>query len=127
MNAASLAMKTRSWAGERTAPAVLVIAFCDHELHPFGRSGCVALLVKVRFSRMPKPARLEPCAPQAISMSRLQQRIRIDVDCCHHVFGQRQLVERFADEPAQAHDRFAAQQNVKPELALELFERRGRG
>jgi len=48
----------------------------------------------------------------------LKQLIRIDVDGHGDVFGEWQFVERFADEPAQAHDRFAANQDVKTELAL---------
>ena len=57
----------------------------------------------------------------------LQQLIRIDVDGGEDVFGQRKFVERFADETAQAHDRFAAHQNVETKLALQFFQRRGRG
>jgi hypothetical protein len=53
------------------------------------------------------------CAPR-----RLQQLIRIDVDSDGDVFGEWQLVERFANKSAQAHDGFAADQDVKTELAL---------
>ena len=53
------------------------------------------------------------CVPQG-----LQQLIRIDVDGDGDVFGEWQFVEGFAHEPAQAHDGFAADQNVKAELAL---------
>src|ERR1051325_11809526 len=56
----------------------------------------------------------------------LEQLIRIDIHRRDDVFGQRQLFERFADEPAQAHDRCAAQQNVKTKLALKFFQRRRR-
>ena len=48
----------------------------------------------------------------------LQQLIRIDVDSDGDVFGEWQFVERFADEPTQAHDGFTPDQNVKPKLAL---------
>ena len=48
----------------------------------------------------------------------LQQLVRIDVDGHRDVFGEREFVERFADETAQAHDGFAADQNVETELAL---------
>ena len=41
--------------------------------------------------------------------------------------GRWQFVERLADEAAQPHDCLAADQNVKTELALEFFQRRGRG
>ena len=54
----------------------------------------------------------------------LEQLIRIDIHRGDNVLGQRQFVERLAHEPAQAHDRFATQQNVKAKLALQLFERR---
>src|SRR6266478_3344371 len=47
-----------------------------------------------------------------------EQLIRIDVDRHGDVFGEWQFVERFAHEPAQAHDRFATNQDVKTELAL---------
>jgi hypothetical protein len=49
---------------------------------------------------------------------RLQQLIGIDVDSDGDVFGEWELVERFADKSAQAHDGIAADQNVKSELAL---------
>ncbi len=48
----------------------------------------------------------------------LQQLIRIDVDGDGDVFGKREFVECFAAEAAQAHDGFAADQDVKPELTL---------
>ena len=48
----------------------------------------------------------------------LQQLIRIDVDSDSDVFGKGQFVERFANEAAQAHNRFATDQDVKAELAL---------
>ena len=47
-----------------------------------------------------------------------EQLIRIDVDRDGDVFGKRQLIECLADKAAQAHDGFAADQNVKTELAL---------
>jgi hypothetical protein len=47
-----------------------------------------------------------------------KQLIRIDVDGDGDIFGERQFVECLADEPAQAHDGFAAHQNVEAELAL---------
>lgn len=53
-----------------------------------------------------------------VCSSALQQLIRIDVDGHGDVFGEWQFVEGFAHEPAQAHDGFAADQNVKSELAL---------
>jgi len=54
-----------------------------------------------------------PCASQ-----NLQQLVRIDVHGDGHVFGERQFTERFADEPTQAHDGFAADQDVEAKLAL---------
>ena len=57
---------------------------------------------------------------------RLQQLIRIDVDGYGDVFGKGQLVERFADKSAQAHNGFATDQNVKTELALQFFQGRRR-
>ena len=48
----------------------------------------------------------------------LQQLIRIDIHCDGDVFGEWQFVESFADEAAQAHDGFAADQNVETKLAL---------
>jgi hypothetical protein len=48
----------------------------------------------------------------------LQQLIRIGVDGDCDVFGEWQFVDGFADEPAQAHNGFAADQDVKAELAL---------
>ena len=52
------------------------------------------------------------------SQAGLQQLIRIDVDGDGDVLGEWQFIERFADESAQTHDGFAANQDVKPELAL---------
>jgi len=49
---------------------------------------------------------------------RLQQLIRIDVDGDGDVLRKWQFIECFADEPAQAHNGFAANQDVKTELAL---------
>lgn len=57
----------------------------------------------------------------------LEQLIRIDIYGGDDVFGQRQFVERLAHEPAQPHDCFATQQDVKPKLALQLFQRRRGG
>ena len=48
----------------------------------------------------------------------LEQLIRIDIDCYGDVFGERQFVESFADQAAEAHDGFATNQNVETELAL---------
>ena len=48
----------------------------------------------------------------------LQQLIRIDIHGDDDVFRQRQFVQRLPHEPAQAHDRFAADQDVEAELAL---------
>jgi hypothetical protein len=67
---------------------------------------------KFAIARAQSPAREERALP------RLQQLVRIDVDCDGDVFGEWQFVERFTDEPAQAHDGLAADQNVKTELAL---------
>jgi hypothetical protein len=55
---------------------------------------------------------------QARAPRRLQQLIRIDIDGDGDVFGKGQFVDGFADEAAQAHDGFAADQNVKSELSL---------
>jgi len=49
---------------------------------------------------------------------RLQQLIRIDVDGDRDIFGEWQLVQCLADEPAQTHNGLAADQDVKSELAL---------
>ena len=57
--------------------------------------------------------------PQEVaSFPRLQQLIRIDVDGDYNVFGERQFIDGFADEAAQTHDGFAADQDVEAELAL---------
>ena len=53
----------------------------------------------------------------------LEQLIRIDVHSDGDIFGERKLIEHFADETAQAHDRFAANQDVETELALQFFQR----
>ena len=55
---------------------------------------------------------------QLFWQDKLQQLIRIHINGREDVFGKRELVERFADEAAQAHDGFAAHQNVKAKLAL---------
>ena len=55
-----------------------------------------------------------------------EQLIRIHVDRDGDVFGEGQFVESVADKTAQAHDGFAADQNVETELALQFFERCGR-
>jgi hypothetical protein len=52
------------------------------------------------------------------ALSGLQQLIRVNVDRDGDVFGEWQFVESFSDEAAQAHDGFAADQNVETELAL---------
>jgi NADPH:quinone reductase-like Zn-dependent oxidoreductase len=52
------------------------------------------------------------------ALSALQQLISIDIDGHSDVFGKGQFVERFADEPAQAHDGSATDQDVKANLAL---------
>ena len=57
--------------------------------------------------------------PQEVaSFSSLQQLIRIDVDGDYNVFGEGQFIDGFADEAAQTHDGFAADQDVEAELAL---------
>ena len=71
-----------------------------------------SIVPEVRFGEPPKPAR-EPRA-----LPGLQQLIWINVDGHDDVFGEGQFVESFADEAAQAHDGFAADQNVETELAL---------
>ena len=48
----------------------------------------------------------------------LQQLIRIDIDGNRDVFGEREFIERFADEAAQANNGFATEQSVETELAL---------
>ena len=55
---------------------------------------------------------------EAHAIPSLQQLIRIDIDGDGDVFGEWQFVERFAYEPAQAHDGFTPDQDVKTELAL---------
>ena len=47
-----------------------------------------------------------------------QQLIRVDIDCHGDVFGEWEFFKSFADEAAEAHDGFAADQNVETELAL---------
>jgi hypothetical protein len=59
-----------------------------------------------------------PYLPRNRPRHRLQQLIGIDIDCDGDVFGEWEFVERFADHAAQAHDGFAADQNVETELAL---------
>src|ERR1700682_439528 len=51
-----------------------------------------------------------------------EQLMRIDIDGHGDVFGKRQLIQSLAHQPAQTHDRFAAHQNVEPELSLQLFQ-----
>jgi len=63
---------------------------------------------------------------RAACASGLEQLIWIDVDCHGDVFGEGQLVDGLTHEAAQAHDGFAADQNVKAELALQFFKRRRR-
>ena len=60
-------------------------------------------------------------------VSLLEQLIRIHIHRDEDVFGERQLVERLANEAAEAHDRFAAEENVETELALQFLQRRGCG
>jgi hypothetical protein len=55
---------------------------------------------------------------QAVRSAASQQLIRVDIDGDSDVFGEGQFIKRLADEAAQAHDGFAADQDVKPELAL---------
>ena len=52
---------------------------------------------------------------------RLEQLIRIDIYRRGDVFWKRQFVECFADEPAQAHDGFAPEQDMKSKLTLQSF------
>ncbi len=54
-----------------------------------------------------------------------EQLVRIDIDRDGYVFGERQFVERLAHQAAQTHNGCAAHQNVKPELTLQLLDRRG--
>ena len=54
----------------------------------------------------------------------LKQLIGIDIYGNGYVFGEWQLIQRFAHEPAQAHDCSAAEQDVEPKLALQLLQRR---
>ncbi len=63
----------------------------------------------------------------AMQFGCLEQLIWIDIHGCQDVLGQRQFVERLAHDPAQPHDGFTAQQNVKTKLSLKLFERCRRG
>jgi len=57
----------------------------------------------------------------------LQELIWIDIHRDCDVFRHLQLVERFANQPAQAHDGGASQENVKTILSRQFFQRRGRG
>ena len=57
----------------------------------------------------------------------LEELIWIDIDGGNDVFRQRQFIECLAHESAQPHDRFAAEQDVKAKLSLQLFQRRGCG
>lgn len=74
----------------------------------FGKMG----LRKFAIARTRSPAR------ETRALPRLKQLIRIDVDCHCDVFGEWQLVEGLTHKAAQTHDGFAADQDVKTELAL---------
>src|ERR1700722_13341358 len=52
-----------------------------------------------------------------------EELIRIDIDPDGDIFGKRQFVERFADEPTQTHNCAAPQQNMESILSLQFFER----
>ena len=60
------------------------------------------------------PASLRDCSRRRA----LQELIGIHINGRDDVFRQWKFVERFAHNPAQAHDRFAAHQDVKAELPL---------
>ena len=63
------------------------------------------------------PRRIDQCLTQR-PVPGLQQLIWVNVDRDGDVFGEWQFVESFADESAQAHDGFAADQNVETKLTL---------
>jgi len=54
----------------------------------------------------------------------LEQLIWIDIHCGDDIFWQRQFIECFAQESAEAHDGFTTEQDVEPKLALQFFQRR---
>ena len=57
----------------------------------------------------------------------LEKLIGIHIDGDGDVFGEGEFVERFPNQAAQTHDRFAAQQDVEAIMTLQFFERRRRG
>jgi hypothetical protein len=64
----------------------------------------------------PRAVRTRPGQAQCYPES--QQLIRIDVDGSGDIFGEREFGEGFADQATEAHNGFAADQDVKTELAL---------
>ena len=67
---------------------------------------------KLAIARARSPAR------EARALPGSQQLIRVNVDGDGDVFGEGQFVDGLTHKAAQAHDGFAANQNVETELAL---------